>query len=170
MQLIHTFAIEIEMKDNFSHLKDMLVPSTVRTSKYVEMLIEKRLTQENLDLTMKQFILLMKVSEKDCSQAELALITGRDKGSLTRLIQSLERKKFITRNNSIEDKRVNIVKTSVSGLEILEEAKKIVFNTFNELTEKLTKKEEELFIKTIHKIQAQTIHLLDEPSKKHNEE
>jgi DNA-binding MarR family transcriptional regulator len=113
-------------------IKDMLVPSMGRAFKHIHILGSKRLA--NTGLTLKQFILLEHVRDKSLPQCDLAIITDRDKGSLTRLIQSLERKKFVKRTVAEHDKRVNLVEATAAGRSVLKAAYPIMMDMFEELT------------------------------------
>jgi DNA-binding MarR family transcriptional regulator len=134
-----------------------------RTTKCLTVLVEKRLSETDVDLTLKQFILLYKVSEEGRTQSELALITERDKGSLTRLIQSLERKDFVKRASSDSDRRINIVEATACGLKAMKKAKKTVMKVFDELTEELSEKESKAMIKTAKKLMSRSIELINRP-------
>lgn len=60
------------------------------------------------------------LSEKDnIPQHELAYITERDKTSLTRLMNTLERKGLVARKHCKEDKRIKQVTITEEGREIV---------------------------------------------------
>ena len=144
-------------------LSEHLIPTISRATKCLTVLIEKRLSTSDVDLTLKQFILLHRVSEEGRTQSELALITERDKGSLTRLIQSLERKDFVKRASSISDRRINIVEATPTGLRAMKRAQKVVVKVFDELTEQLSERESKAMIRTAKKLMARSIELIDRP-------
>jgi len=123
-------------------------------------LVERELVKHNSSLTLKQFVLLHKVSEQVRCQAELALITNRDKGSLTRLIQSLEKKKLIVRRTSEADARINIVDATPEGLKAMKEARKIVLGTFDSFTIDLDEKEAKALSLSLDKVLARITNTL----------
>ncbi len=144
-------------------LSDYLIPTMSRATKCLTVLVEKRLSATDVDLTLKQFILLHKVSEEGRTQSELALITERNKGSLTRLIHSLERKDFVVRASSESDRRINIIEATATGIKAMKRAQKVVMHVFDELTEGLTEKESKAMIRTARKLMSRSIELIDRP-------
>ena len=79
-----------------------------------------RLTDSQSNLTKVQFVVLKMLSEKDnIPQHELAYITERDKTSLTRLMNTLERKGLVARKHCKEDKRIKQVTITEEGREIV---------------------------------------------------
>ena len=144
-------------------LSDHLIPTMSRATKCLTVLVEKRLSATDVDLTLKQFILLHKVSEEGRTQSELALITERNKGSLTRLIHSLERKDFVVRASSESDRRINIIEATATGIKAMKRAQKVVMHVFDELTEGLTEKESKAMIRTARKLMSRSIELIDRP-------
>lgn len=143
--------------------RDLLIPSMKRCSKHLGLVIEKKLAQSKNTLTLKQFVLLLKVSEQDRFQSELAIITDRDKGSLTRLIQSLERKNLITRYESTKDKRIKLVRITEMGMVELKNAEKIIRGVFSELTCDMPIEEQQVAIKTINKLMSNAVEMLNTP-------
>ncbi len=138
------------MIDDTPSFAGLFIPSMGRATKYVSILMNGRLSK--IDLTLKQFVLLVHIKEEGREQSELAIITERDKGSLTRLIQSMERKGFVKRSVSKTDRRVNIVESTALGRGALKKAEKIVLKTFDELRTDISPKEEKLMIKITSKL------------------
>lgn len=135
-----------------------------RATKYIGIVMAKMLEKSDVDLTPKQFILLHIVSQKPLPQSELALITERDKGSLTRLIQSLEAKAFITRCTHSSDKRINMVSITEDGLNAMQLALPIVMDTFEELTSEIPQQEKDVLLHSSNKLIAKAIELLECPN------
>ncbi|MFT5337018.1 MAG: DNA-binding MarR family transcriptional regulator [Luteibaculaceae bacterium] len=148
---------------NFN-LKNTLIPTMSRATKYIGILMAKILERSDVDLTPKQFILLHIVSQKPLAQSELALITERDKGSLTRLIQSVEAKAFITRCVHSSDKRINMVSITNEGRKAMQLALPIVQETFGKLTADITQEEEEVLKRSSNKLISKAIELLECPN------
>lgn len=72
---------------------------------------------EKFQLTTEQWIVLLKLSEQDkLSQKLLAKISGKDQPTLTRILDILERKKFIERHPSKEDRRSFSIHITEEGL------------------------------------------------------
>lgn len=69
-----------------------------------------RLKKYKVELTPEQFLLLdILWNEGPMSQQNLADIMQKDKNSITKLVDALERKDFIVRKRDVNDRRSNIV-------------------------------------------------------------
>ena len=103
--------------------KDSLGPWIGRTMKLIEHKIEDILAENNIDLSRMQFVVLKTIEENDgISQNELAHFANRNKSSLTRMINTLIAKDFITKCVSESDKRKNHIHITKLGEEVLEKA------------------------------------------------
>ena len=65
-------------------------------------------------------------------QQDLALVTSRDKTSLSRLLATMEAKQLITRRQSISDKRINNVFITKKGINEFNKAKPIAMKVLNQ--------------------------------------
>ena len=94
-----------------------------KTVKIVDYYLQESLDNVGLNLTKEQMIVLKKLHDQDgLNQNELAFLTLRNKSSLTRLLSKMEAKKYITRKQSVDDKRINRVYITSFGKEIFEDA------------------------------------------------
>ncbi len=85
----------------------------------------------NIELSRPQLvmlIILLKNKEQPQPQNSLAFLTNRDKASLARLINTMEKKNLVERLADENDKRVNLVKITETG-------KKTLFQAFPVVTE-----------------------------------
>jgi DNA-binding MarR family transcriptional regulator len=72
--------------------------------------LQKHFRQAGLEITIEQWSILYHLWLQDClSQQELCTRTFRDKPSITRLIDNLEKQKLVKRIASKEDRRKNLV-------------------------------------------------------------
>jgi len=72
--------------------------------------LQKHFRQAGLEITIEQWSILYHLWLQDClSQQELCTRTFRDKPSITRLIDNLEKQKLVKRVASKEDRRKNLV-------------------------------------------------------------
>ena len=72
--------------------------------------LQKHFRDAMLEITIEQWSILYHLWQEDClSQQELCRRTYRDKPSMTRLIDNLEKQKLVRRNASKEDRRKNLV-------------------------------------------------------------
>ncbi len=120
--------------------RDSLAPNLGKTVKLIEHCVDEMLVRKGFNLTKMQFILLHKVHEQNgACQNELAFASNRNKSSLARAINVLEKKNYIARIPSEEDKRVNQLFVTKSGLDVLErstpifeEMRKIIYKGISE--------------------------------------
>ena len=72
------------------------------------------------------------------SQQQLCDATFRDKPSITRLVDNLEKLKLVKRNASKEDRRKNLIVLTEEGRELEEKCMIIANTTLNEALEGVT--------------------------------
>lgn len=125
-----------------------------KTSKMLGCHINDVLAANNIDLTREQWIVLIKLYEHGgLAQNELAFITERDKTSLTRLINTMERKNLVFRKISKKDKRIKLVYVSDFGKMEYENALPVMQSTIQNLQKNLSEKEINNTIHTLQKLQ-----------------
>lgn len=72
--------------------------------------LQKNFRQAGLEITIEQWSVLYHLWKEDClSQQELCVRTFRDKPSITRLIDNLEKQNLVKRMPSKTDRRINLV-------------------------------------------------------------
>ncbi|MBN8664762.1 MAG: MarR family transcriptional regulator [Chitinophagales bacterium] len=72
--------------------------------------LQKNFRQAGLEITIEQWSVLYHLWKEDClSQQELCNRTFRDKPSITRLIDNLEKQNLVKRMPSKTDRRINLV-------------------------------------------------------------
>lgn len=72
--------------------------------------LQKNFRQAGLEITIEQWSILYHLWKEDgLSQQELCNRTFRDKPSITRLLDNLERQNLVKRVSSKEDRRINMV-------------------------------------------------------------
>ena len=147
-------------------MKSALAPKVIKTAKFVSMMIKAQFAAHSIKLTKEQFAVLLYLEEGRKNQSFLAVVTERDKGSLTRLIQSLEKKGYIKRTTSKEDNRVNQVELTTKGREILAETKPLMMGFFSSLQEGISAKEMELATKVLQKMQQNAINQIEKLEEK----
>lgn len=134
--------------------KNSLGPWIGRTMKLIEHRLEDLLAENNIDLSKMQFIVLSKIAENDgLCQSQLAFYTNRDKSSLTRMINTLISKGYITKCPSKKDKRKNKIYISEQGIDILKEAAPHFKKMTEFVEEGLTPEEIESTKKILERIQ-----------------
>ncbi|MCG9900719.1 MAG: MarR family transcriptional regulator [Hydrotalea sp.] len=72
--------------------------------------LQKNFRQAGLEITIEQWSVLYHLWKEDClSQQELCNRTFRDKPSITRLVDNLEKQHLVKRMPSKTDRRINLV-------------------------------------------------------------
>lgn len=72
--------------------------------------LQKHFRRASLEITIEQWSILYHLWQEDClSQQDLCKRTYRDKPSMTRLVDNLEKQKLVKRNASKEDRRKNLI-------------------------------------------------------------
>ncbi len=85
-------------------IEKTILPWMGKTSKMMGIYFKEKLKQHHIDLTREQWILLKKLNDGDGqAQNDLAIITERNKASLTRLINTMERKNYVARIPDTKD-------------------------------------------------------------------
>ena len=81
--------------------------------------LQKNFKQANIDITIEQWSVLYHLWKEDgISQQELCLRTFRDKPSITRLVDNLEKLKMVTRVASKQDRRINLIYLTEAAAEL----------------------------------------------------
>ncbi len=138
-----------------------MAPRVAKTTKFISMMIKSHLAAHDVPLTKEQFIVLLCLEEGAKNQSFLAILTERNKGSLTRLIQSIEKKGYIERNVSSADNRVNEVELTSEGKMVLEETKPIMKNLFAVLQQGVEEEEMQIATRVLEKIQINATHEIE---------
>ena len=107
--------------------------------------MQKNFRNAGLDITIEQWSILYHLWKEDgLSQQELCNRTYRDKPSITRLIDNLEKQQLVKRTASVSDRRVNLVSLTESAQEIQQTTIDLANQTMNEALVGITKEEIEI--------------------------
>jgi DNA-binding MarR family transcriptional regulator len=95
--------------------------------------LQKNFRQSGLEITIEQWSVLYHLWKEDClSQQELGTRTFRDKPSITRLIDNLEKQKLVKRMASKTDRRINLVCLTDAARELQDKTIELANQTMNE--------------------------------------
>ena len=98
--------------------------------------LQKNFKQAGIEITIEQWSVLYHLWKEDgLSQQELCKRSFRDKPSITRLVDNLEKLKLVKRFPSKEDKRINLVYLSQVAHKLQEETLNMANQTLNEALE-----------------------------------
>lgn len=95
--------------------------------------LQKNFRKAGLEITVEQWSVLYHLWKEDClNQQELCNRTFRDKPSITRLIDNLEKQHLVRRITSKEDRRINQVCLTDAAKELQELTVEIANQTMDE--------------------------------------
>ena len=95
--------------------------------------LQKNFRKAGLEITIEQWSVLYHLWKEDClNQQELCNRTFRDKPSITRLIDNLEKQQLVKRVTSTEDRRINQVCLTDAARQLQEMTIEIANQTMDE--------------------------------------
>lgn len=120
----------------------------------MSLFISDALVKGQFDLTRVQWVLLKLLHDQDGqTQNELALITDRNKASLTRLIHTMERKELVKRIAHQQDKRFNRIFLTEKGRQRYQETLPVFYECLDQLQAGINMQEIEELLRLLKKIQ-----------------
>lgn len=98
--------------------------------------LQKKFNTAELNLTIEQWSVLYHLWKQDgISQQELCNATFRDKPSITRLVDNLEKLQLVKRVSSDSDRRMNLIYLTKQAQKLQEESMGLAEETLNEALE-----------------------------------
>jgi DNA-binding MarR family transcriptional regulator len=104
--------------------------------------LQKNFREAGLDITVEQWSILYHLWKEDSqSQQQLCDKSFRDKASLTRLIDNLEKINLVERKPSPTDRRINLVCLTENGMNLQQQTIDIANTTMDEALVNISKTE-----------------------------
>ena len=95
--------------------------------------LQKKFNGAGLRITIEQWSVLYHLWKQDgLSQQELCNATFRDKPSITRLVDNLEKLQLVKRVAAADDRRINRICLTKTGLKLQEQSMMLAEHTLNE--------------------------------------
>ncbi|AXX93671.1 hypothetical protein CPU12_08260 [Malaciobacter molluscorum LMG 25693] len=108
---------------------------------------------QDYNIALEQRVTLEIISaDKNITQTKISTILGKDKTTICRALNSLEKKGFIIKEENKEDKRVNIIKLTQKAYKVLKDTEDIIQNYRNVLSSNLKEEEITTLFKILEKI------------------
>lgn len=108
-------------------LNDILFYNLEKSIKMYRKYAQKQLTKAGFEITIDQWLVLKTIQEnKNISQNQIAEIVFKDFASITRIIELLVKKKFVTRKIDTNDRRKFVLDITNNGNKIIEDIYPIV--------------------------------------------
>jgi len=109
---------------------------TGKASTAIARRLQKKFNSAGLNLTIEQWSVLYHLWKSDgISQQELCNASFRDKPSITRLVDNLEKLQFVKRVASESDRRINLIYLTKQALKLQEDSMALAEETLNEALE-----------------------------------
>ncbi len=106
---------------------------TGKASTAIARRLQKNFKSANVDITIEQWSVLYHLWKEDgLSQQQLCASTFRDKPSITRLVDNLEKLKLVKRVASKNDRRINMVYLTKEAIQLQEKTMELANKTLNE--------------------------------------
>ena len=106
---------------------------TGKASTAIARRLQKKFNQSTLNLTIEQWSVLYHLWKEDgISQQELCKSTFRDKPSITRLVDNLEKLKLVKRIPSKQDRRINLIYLTAESKKLQDTTMNMAEETLNE--------------------------------------
>lgn len=115
--------------------------------------LQKNLRNAGIDITIEQWTVLYHLWKEDClSQQELCNRTYRDKPSITRLIDNLEKQKLLKRSAHKVDRRINLVCLTDAGRALQDITLELANQTMDEALLDVKKQDIEIVKKVLQQV------------------
>ena len=126
---------------------------TGKASTAIARRLQKNFKQANVDITIEQWSVLYHLWKQDgLSQQQLCDATFRDKPSITRLVDNLEKLKLVKRVPSKDDRRMNMIYLAKEAVDLQEKTMELANQTLNEALEGVTIEQIEIAKQVLQKV------------------
>lgn len=136
-----------------TEIDSSILPWLGRSMKLVRYHMTDSFKAQGVQLSQPQLVMLIILLKKDAQpQSSLAFLTNRNKASLARLIDTMEKKNLVERLHSENDKRVNLVHLTEHGEETLMKAFPVLQNVISTIQEDIPAEDIEIAVQVLKKI------------------
>ncbi len=132
-------------------LKNSIAYRITRAANNIHKTINKKLSPYGIAIEQRATLEMIKF-EENVNQTTISNLLSKDKTTISRSLNSLEKKGLITKTETVDDKRNKKVALSQKGESILEETIPHVSHFRESLSSKLTDEEIKMFFKIMDKL------------------
>jgi DNA-binding MarR family transcriptional regulator len=126
---------------------------TGKASTAIARRLQKNFKQANVEITIEQWSVLYHLWKQDgLSQQQLCDATFRDKPSITRLVDNLEKLQLVKRVASKDDRRMNMIYLTKEAADLQEQTMELANQTLNEALEGVTNEQIEIAKLVLQKV------------------
>ena len=126
---------------------------TGKASTAIARRLQKNFKQAGVEITIEQWSVLYQLWKEDgMSQQQLCEATFRDKPSITRLVDNLEKLQLVKRVASKDDRRINMIYLTPEASQLQERSMELANQTLNEALEGVTNGQVEIAKEVLQKV------------------
>ena len=126
---------------------------TGKASTAIARRLQKNFKQAGVDITIEQWSVLYHLWKQDgLSQQQLCDATFRDKPSITRLVDNLEKLSLVKRVSSKNDRRMNMIYLEAQAIELQDKTMELANRTLNESLDGVTIEQIEIAKMVLQKV------------------
>ena len=133
-------------------IKEIAVYVNILNSRIKKCFID-RLQQNGINVTPEQYLVLDILWEKQSlSQQNIADIIQKDKNSVTKIIDSLEKKNLVNRVVDKKDRRINKIELTQEGLALEKITTEVAINFMNDTVKDIDNQDLDKFVEVMLKL------------------
>lgn len=106
--------------------------------------------QRGIILTPEQFLLIDQLWKKDLvPQQKIADMLMKDKNSVTKLVDAMEKKKLVKRVPDEKDRRLNLIALTATAKEMENDVTEVAMDAVNSIIRNISNEDLKLFVKVL---------------------
>ena len=126
---------------------------TGKASTAISRRLQKNFKQMGIEITIEQWSVLYHLWKEDGkSQQQLCEATFRDKPSITRLVDNLEKSKLVKRVAAKNDRRINLIYLTAEAKNLQEKTMSVASQTLNEALDGVNNEDIEMAKDVLQKV------------------
>lgn len=133
-------------------IKEIAVYVNILNSRIKKYFFDK-LQENGINITPEQYLVLDILWEKQSiSQQKIADIIHKDKNSVTKIVDSLEKKKLVNRVVDKNDRRINKIELTQEGIDLEKITTEVAINFMSNTVDGIDAGDLDTFVKVLHKM------------------
>lgn len=133
-------------------IKEIAVYINILNSRIKKYFLDK-LQENGINMTPEQYLVMdILWDEQSISQQKIADIIKKDKNSVTKFIDSLEKNNLVLRTLDKNDRRINKIELTEQGLALKNEATEVAIKFMNDTIKGISEKDLDNFVKVLQQI------------------
>lgn len=133
-------------------IKEIAVYINILNSRIKKYFLDK-LQENGINMTPEQYLVMdILWDEQSISQQKIADIIKKDKNSVTKFIDSLEKNNLVCRTIDKNDRRINKIELTEQGLALKNEATEVAIKFMNDTIKGISEKDLDNFVRVLQQI------------------